>query len=164
MNVTSLVKEFFVENEFDLLSEKVAIIRQDGNVLYANSINSLEASNIGALVSGVWQAAQSLSSLVNKSQLSREYRLSFDTSSDGIYILPVSLGESPYYFCSIFKDRMNPGKLKQNMRSVSFLLEAYMREELLSLKAPQDSKESSGYLFENITDAEMDQLFVATGI
>lgn len=165
MNITALVKEFFVENEFNLISDKVAVIRNDGTVLYSNSLNSLEASNIGALASGIWQAAQSLSSLVNKDLPYEDYRLAFDTTSDGIYLLPAALGERTCYLCCIFKDQLNPGKLKQNMRNISFLLEAYVREESLAFSQQEDSTaKSQGYLFENITDEEMNQLFGVAGI
>ena len=61
MNLTTLVKEFFIENEFNMISNRVALVRNDGTVLFANSLNSMESANIGALASGIWQAAQSLS-------------------------------------------------------------------------------------------------------
>ncbi|MCO4755344.1 MAG: roadblock/LC7 domain-containing protein [Bacteriovoracaceae bacterium] len=162
MNFTNLVKEFFVENEFNLISDRVALVRNDGTVMYANSLNSLESSNIGALASGIWQAAQSLSSLVNKDAPQSGYRLSFDTSSEGIYLLPLTLDNIDCYFCCIFKDQINPAKLKQNMRNIGFLLETYIRDESLNFKRPKPSIEQ-GYLFKNITDQEMDQLFGFTG-
>lgn len=164
MNLASLVKEFFVENEFHLISEKVAVVRNDGTVLYSNSMDSKEAANIGALASGIWQASSSLASLVDKNLPEESYRLSFDTSSDGVYLLPASLDKRNCYFCCIFKDRLNPGKLKQNMRNISFLLEAFVREESLRKEQKAQPREKEGYLFENITDEEMDQLFGVAGI
>lgn len=164
MNITALVKEFFVDNEFHRISEKVAVVRNDGTVLYSNSINSLEASNIGALASGIWQAAQSLSSLVNKELPEDAYRMSFDTSSDGIYLLPTTLGASQCYFCCIFREQLNPGKLKQSMRNISFLLEAFIQEETMRHAQKDEPVRNGGYLFQNITDEEMDQLFGVAGI
>src|SRR5690554_6414620 len=162
MNLSALIKDFFIESEFDRVSEKVAIVRTDGTVLYSNSANSFEASNIGALASGIWQAAESLASLVNEPR--DGYRLAFDTSSDGIYLLPLSLGERSCYLCCIYKDLLNPGKLKQNMRNLSFLLEAFVRVESLREESEVQTSGKEGYLFENITDEEMDQLFGVAGI
>lgn len=164
MNLTSLLKEFFVENEFNTVSEKVAVVRNDGTVVYSNSIDSMEASNIGALASGIWQAAQSLSSLVNSSIVKESYRMAFDTSSDGIYLLPVNLGGRDCYLCCIFKDQINPGKLKQNMRNIAFLLEAFAREESFQAENQDTVGEESGFLFTDITDEEMDKLFGVAGI
>lgn len=163
MNLAATVKDFFVENEFHLISEKIAVVRNDGTSLYSNSVDSREAANIGALASGIWQASSSLAALVEKEPRREAYRLSFDTSSDGIYILPLRLGERSCYLCCIFKDRLNPGKLKQNMRNISFLLEAFVRDETL-LNARESAPVKRGYLFDNITDEEMDQLFGAAGI
>ncbi len=165
MNFNALVKDFFEENEFDRLSDKVAVLRSDGTVLYCNSKDSFEASNIGALASGIWQAASSLSNLVNKSDEESCFRLAFDTTSEGIYILATNLGGIDCYLCCIFKDQLNPGKLKQNMRNIGFLLEAYMREESLRLQSTVRAKNvRTGYLFENITDEEMDRLFGVAGV
>lgn len=165
MNLNKLVREFFEENEFDRLSNKLAVTRSDGTVIYCNSKDSFEASNIGALASGIWQAASSLSALVNKSEAPLSFRLAFDTSSEGIYILPLALGEMECNLCCVFKDQINPGKLKQNMRNIAFLLEAFMREEFLRLKSTvRPTKIRSGYLFENITDEEMDRLFGVAGV
>lgn len=177
MNLTALVKEFFVDNEFNYISDKVAVLRNDGTVLFSNSINSTEAANIGALASGIWQASQSLSTLVSRDESSDgAYRLSFDTTSEGIYILPVGLAENTCYFCCIFKEQINPGKLKQKIRNIAFLLETFIREEEMrfaqtrsesSIKSKNSLEESRAghkFLFENITDQEMDQLFGLAGI
>ncbi|MBC77316.1 MAG: hypothetical protein CME64_15025 [Halobacteriovoraceae bacterium] len=162
MNLSKLVKEFFVENEFNMISERVALVRSDGTVLYANSLSSMESSNIGALASGIWQAAQSLTALVNQDTSDKHYRLAFDTSSEGIYLIPTELNSVTCYLCCIFKDQINPAKLKQNMRNIAFLLETYIRDESVNSSFPSQPK-NTGFLFENITDQEMDQLFGFTG-
>lgn len=162
MNLTTLVKEFFIENEFNMISNRVALVRNDGTVLFANSMNSMESANIGALASGIWQAAQSLNSLVNKDVPEKHYRLAFDTSSEGIYLVPTQLNSVSCYLCCIFKDQINPAKLKQNMRNIAFLLETFIRDESVSTNFPSQAART-GFLFENITDKEMDQLFGFTG-
>lgn len=165
MNLNSLVKDFFEENEFDRLANKVSVVRSDGTVLYCNSKDSFEASNIGALASGIWQAASSLSQMINKGENSSAFRLAFDTTSEGIYILPIDIASRDCYLCCLFKDQLNPGKLKQSMRNIGFLLEAYMREEALRFEAQELPRElRSGYLFKDITDEEMDRLFGVAGV
>ena len=116
MNLNLLVKQFFNENEYNKISDRLVVIRQDGITLYSNYDNKFEESSIGALVSGLWQAAESLSSLLKSGQDFFEFRLGFDTSSDGLYVLPFHIMDGTYYICSIYKDSQNPAKLKRNLR------------------------------------------------
>mgnify|MGYP000353386217 CR=1 FL=1 len=104
MNLGVLVKQFFEENEYHKLAQRVSVIRHDGIDLYTNVENKLEASSIGALVSGLWQAAQSLSKLIADQTDFFEFRLAFDTSSSGLYVLPFSINGSDYYICAIYTD------------------------------------------------------------
>lgn len=48
------------------------------------------------------------------------------------------------------------------MRNIAFLLETFIRDESVSTSFPSQTTRT-GFLFENITDKEMDQLFGFTG-
>lgn len=162
INLKSLVTNFFIENGFDKFSNHLCIVRSDGIVLYSNSKDKFVEGSIGALASGVWQAASSMMSYVNKNDDS-DFRFNFDTSSNGIYILPINLCDTRCYLVAMYQEEFNPAKLKQYLKNLLFLLEMYIRDESISV-----SNESSNfrvthnrreYLFEDITDEEIDKLF-----
>lgn len=154
MNVNSIVKQFFVENDFHKLASKMAVVRNDGVIVYSNSDNFNESHSIGALVGGLWQAAEALNSLVTTQTDIMDFRLSFDTSAQGIYVLPFVLNKATYYICAIYIDTSNPAVLKNNLRNLKDTLSFYLDE---MIDTPVEQREE--FLFKNITDEEMDKLF-----
>lgn len=159
MNLNLLVKKFFDENDYDKIANRLVVIRHDGINIYSNVDNQFEASSIGALVSGLWQAAESLSSLLKNNNEFFEFRLGFDTSSDGLYVLPFTIMDSTYYICAIYNDSNNPAKLKRNLRLLKENLEVFLSEFSFDTEANR-----KGYLFSDISDDEMDQLFGLGGV
>lgn len=159
MNLNLLVEKFFKENDYDRIADKLVVMRHDGINVYSNCNDQFEASSIGALVSGLWQAAESLSSLLKNTNEFYEFRLGFDTTSDGLYVLPLTIMDSTYYICAIYKDTNNPAKLKRNLRLLNNSLELFLSE--FSLDAEENRK---GYLFTDISDSEMDNLFSFGGV
>ena len=159
MNLNFLVKQFFIENDYQKLSDKMVVMRHDGINIFSNLDNEAEAASIGALVSGLWQAAESLATMLKSNNDFLEFRLSFDTSSDGLYVLPLTVLDSTYYICSIYKDSFNPAKLKRNLRLLKENLEVYLSEFSFD-----DEKNRKGYLFNEISDDEMNKLFSFGGM
>ena len=159
VNLNLLVNQFFTENEYDKLASKMVVVRNDGINVYSNIENSFETSSIGALVSGVWQAASSLSSMTRDQAEQDEFRLSFDTSLNGLHILPLRILGEIYFICAIFSEEENPAKLKRYIRLLRDNLEVYLSE--LSY---DDNQNREGYLFTNISDSEMDNLFSFGGV
>ncbi len=159
MNLNQIVKQFFDENEYYRLANKIIIIRADGINIYSSFDNQFEASSVGALVSGLWQAAESISSFLKNKNEFLDFRLGFDTSSDGLYVLPFPVLDSTYYICAIYGDAENPGKLKRNIRLLKNNLETYLSEFSLDVE-----KNREGYLFKNISDIEIDKLFSFGGM
>lgn len=154
MNINTVVKQFFVENDFHKLASKMAVVRHDGVIVYSNTENFNESYSIGALVGGLWQAAEALNSLVSEQSNIFDFRLSFDTTERGIYVLPFILNKSTYYICAIYKDMNNPAVLKNTLRNLKDTLSFYLDE---MIEAPVKTRD--GYLFTDITDDEMDRLF-----
>jgi hypothetical protein len=151
------IEKFFSVCEFkDTLT--ISFVRDDGIVLFSNFPNELDGRSIGALVGGVWQAAKSLASFASD-QESLDFRFSYDTSSDGITILPLKYGSHHFFLCGIYKEEMNPAVLKQKLRVLQGKLERFILEQ-----SEQNQDNRSGYLFDYITDEEMDNLFSVTGI
>jgi len=145
------------ENSYWPTHYQLFVCRNDGVILYQNTDrdNNLDSHSIGALIGGVWQAAKSLSDFIPGPDLKDGYRLSFDTSSQGVYILPFSLNGIEYYLGAIYKDEKNPAKIKNLMRSKIFSLEKHFSTET-NAKQLSDKEQ---YLFKNISDQEMDDIF-----
>ncbi len=157
MNLNSHIKDFFFENEFDRLAEDISIIRKDGIPVFSNRNQS--SVTIGALISGLWQASESLSKQVTEKERFKDYRLAFDSSDQGVYVLPVFIFDELYFLSAIYNKERNPGKLKSQLRLIKSSLEIYM-----SGFKKNKSESREGYLFEDITDEEIDSMFKVSGI
>lgn len=165
--IPKYVEAFFKSCEIDDKINRFSffMIRSDGVVLYHNNTmaNSLSKSSIGALLSGVWQASKALSEFIPKEEAKEGYRLSFDTSSQGIYIVPISTDIDELYLGLIYHDEVNPGLIKNKMREMAMSFGEFLNQELKDHRAATELANSSfdknDYLFADISDAEMDRLF-----
>lgn len=158
MNLSSAIKLFFHENDFQKLSDRISVIRFDGITIYSNIKNDFESASASALVSGLWQAAKSLNSMVESRSEFMDFKLSFDSSENGLFILPFMLNKQEYYLCTIYKDVVNPGKLKRDMRLIKENLEVYLEDFSFDLSnRPRAGRDS--FLFKDITDEEIDRMF-----
>jgi hypothetical protein len=165
--IPKYVQAFFQSCEIDEKINRFSffMIRSDGVVLYHNNNmgNSLSKSSIGALLSGVWQASKALSQFIPKEESKEGYRLSFDTSSQGIYIVPISTDVDELYLGLIYHDEVNPGFIKNKMREMAASFSEFINQELKEHKKEVELKnnvfDKNDYLFGDISDAEMDRLF-----
>lgn len=165
--IPKYVEAFFKSCEIDEKINRFSffMIRSDGVVLYHNNTmaNSLSKSSIGALLSGVWQASKALSEFIPKEEAKEGYRLSFDTSSQGIYIVPISTDIDELYLGLIYHDEVNPGLIKNKMREMAMSFGEFLNQELkdhrASLELANSAFDKNDYLFADISDAEMDRLF-----
>ena len=157
MNLNSHLKDFFFENEYDRLAEDISIIRKDGIPVFSN--RGKASVTIGALISGLWQASESLSTQVANKESFDEYRLAFDSSDQGVYVLPLMIFGETYFLSAIYNKELNPGKLKNQMRLIKSNIEIYMS----SFKRTK-TENREGYLFEDITDEEIDRMFQVSGV
>lgn len=143
-----------VFTESEIWNDKCLFVcRDDGVVIYFNNKlgTEVDAQSLGGLASGLWQAAFTLSSsTVNEDMGS--FRLSMDTSSSGIYIIPLSLGDHDGFLGLIFKDDKIPAVAKNKLRIKKFEIE---QSSLLKF----EKKESTEMLFNNITESEIEEAF-----
>jgi hypothetical protein len=164
-NIPKYVETFFKSCEIDEKLNRYSffLIRYDGVVLYNNNNlgNSLSKSSIGALLGGVWQAARALADFIPKEESKEGYRLSFDTSSQGVYIVPITVGAEELYLGLIYHDEVNPGFIKNKMREMATSFGEFLEQELKESfgKNQVRSNENNDFLFGDITDTEMDRLF-----
>jgi hypothetical protein len=158
MNVTERIKHV-LEPKKAGIKARLFVTREDGITIY-DTVQNQTTTSVSALVSGVWQASEALMGLAHPNQDVMEFRLGFDTSSQGIYLFPFSLTGKRYFLGAIYHDCVNPGQLKRQV--------AMIKEEMdrLFLELPVENKKvktsnREGFLFTEITDEEIDRLFSA---
>ena len=147
----------------------VMVIREDGLVLWANGEQDDCQSTCAVLMGGAWKAAQAMIELRPKeySDSSNDiFRLSFDTSEAGVYIVPIKYQQDVLFIGMFFRDETNPGLLKNKFRGLARQLDAALVEEDEVNKASimPTKKIKGGRLFNDISDDEMDKLFSTAGI
>jgi hypothetical protein len=164
-NIPKYVESFFKSCDIDEKLERYSffLIRHDGVVLYHNNNlgDSLSKSSIGALLGGVWQAARALANFIPKEDSMEGYRLSFDTTSQGVYVVPINVGTEELYLGLIYHGEVNPGFIKNKIREMATNFGEFLDKELKRSfgKGQKSSSENNNFLFGNITDSEMDHLF-----
>ena len=148
-------------NRMDSVSEfnnlTVMITRGDGVTLWANSDSAKKDHSLGALITGLWSSAKALTDIFDAENINNH--LTYGGSSDGVHILPMTLSGKPYAFSVIFKDVLNPSKLKLKFRLFKTLIENDYEEKISFAETIDTGKEKTKNLFNNITDEEIDNLF-----
>ena len=144
-----------IERDKEINSLPIFLCRRDGVLLHAHNQETFpgDIQSAGALMSSVWQAAEALADYLGDTADVREefFRLSFDTSEKGVYVLPLFVEEEMFFLGAFFKDHRNPALVKNQLRH---LVRSSAFKELTPKK-----ETNQGYLFENITDDEIDQMF-----
>ena len=161
MNLNSLVFNYFEDCKRDF--DKTILVRSDGIVVFASEDIKRESASIGALVSGVWQASEALNKQVSPNKRIEDYRFSFDQSDSGLYILPITISDKIYYMSTLYNETFNPALLKRNFRVLKQELEKYINKNFIESQRVENVVDKTlnreDYLFQNITDEEMDKLF-----
>ena len=125
----------------------------DGHVVYESLDDKSKGQSLGALMSGLWQAAGNIVSMLDNSK-EEIFRLSYDSSDSGIYILPLTINGTKYIYGYLFENEINPGLIKSNFRNFRNFLE---------VQEYTFEKENKGtdLLFGDLSDEEMDNIFSA---
>lgn len=155
MEYMQKIKDYFsrLEDAFD--TESIVLLRPDGIALYSKITHKkMDANTIGALASGLWQAASTLGSNCVEHK-NHEFRLSFDTSGSGIYILPIKFNDEEFYLCALYENLLNPALFKRNLQIIANGLEEALKKQ----KKMTSVKRREEFLFDHISDEEMDSLF-----
>jgi len=142
------------------LAARLFVTREDGITIY-DTIQDQTTTSVAALVSGVWQASEALMGMVRKDNDVMEFRLGFDTSSQGIYLFPFTLSSKRYFLGAIYENCLNPGQLKRQVANIK----AEMDRLFVPVEAARPVlAKRDGYLFQDISDEEIDRLFSLGGI
>lgn len=160
--VAQVIESYFDHHKLDDVFRFVTIVtlRQDGVVVYSNE-TAEEMMTIGALMTGAWQASKALlDTLPNNNEEENVLRFSFDSSSSGVYILPLDIGSQKLFLGMIFDNEINPALLKNKMRKLATELSQYFisNSDKYAIKTQSDE-----FLFQEISDDEIDNLFSFAG-
>lgn len=160
MNVTEKMK-VILEPKKAGIKARLFVTREDGITIY-DSVQNQTTTSVSALVSGVWQASEALMGLVHSNQDVMEFRLGFDTSSQGIYLFPISLLGKRYFLGAIYHDCVNPGQLKRQIALIKEeMVRLFQEEAAKPIAAKPKAVVREGFLFQDISDEEIDRLFSA---
>jgi hypothetical protein len=159
LNVSHEIKSFFELRRIKIKA-RLFVGREDGITVY-DSIQNETTSSVAALISGVWQASEALMQMVDNQGKTMDFRLGFDTSSQGVFILPFKLLGKRYFLGAIYQDYLNPGQLKRQIGQLKVELD----QQFEGLNGVAESVEMGrdGFLFKDITDEEIDRLFSIGG-
>lgn len=160
VTVTEKIK-FILEPKLNGINARLFVTREDGITIY-DSVQNNTTTSVAALVSGVWQASEALMNLVHPQNEVMDFRLGFDTSSQGIYLFPFELSGKRYFLGAIYNNCLNPGQLKRQISLIKVEMETIFINEPLPQKIIMSSRQ--GYLFQDISDVEIDRLFSLGGI
>jgi hypothetical protein len=142
--------------------DELFVCREDGVLLFKELVESSRADRLGALVAGMWQAAKSIQE--NSSELrERGFTLQFSTSREGIIVFPLNIEEQSLVLSIAFQDELHPGRLKNRCRLLRDALENDFSEFRIKNRS-QVKQSNKDFLFTNISDQEIDNLFSVAGI
>ena len=151
--MNEIIDDFFASIDFHLENTSLVVSRTDGIPMYSiNSISKeLDVNTFSALSAASLQASETLMQMMPNDD-KETFRFSFDNSSAGIYIMRVQNTVEPLIMSLFYYDHVNPGKLKSRLRIVRDALEEHISLNHKSIRSAQ-------YLFDEISDDEMDGLF-----
>jgi hypothetical protein len=164
LNIAEKVKQLLEPKQVSI-NARLFVTRDDGITIY-DSVQNQTTTSVAALVSGVWQASEALMGLVNKDSDVLEFRMGFDTASQGIFLVPLQISGKRYFLGAIYTGQMNPGQLKRRVAmlkeefALAFATSVMVKPRML--RASREARE--GFLFKDISDEEIDRLFAPGGV
>lgn len=161
MNVSERMK-LVLDPKKGGIEARLFVTREDGITVY-DSIQNQTTTSVAALVSGVWQASEALMGLVRENADVMEFRLGFDTSSEGLYLFPFTLEGKRYFLGAIYQDCLNPGLLKRKIAMIKEEMDILFAQ-IPTTKTNKSTVGREGFLFNEISDEEIDRLFGVRGI
>lgn len=143
-----------------LKNAALLVCRRDGVPLFSYKTfeSTWNDSTAGALIGGMWQAAETLTQFIPEVK-DEDFRFSFDTSSRGIFIIELNGSFEPLYLSYIYYNLDNPARMKSRVKSIKSKLDIYLDDHLNDLSVISDTHEKDVFLFSDISDDEMNDLF-----
>jgi len=176
LQIDHVLKSFFEKHDLGG-GVNASVIREDGITIYSTLA---AGTTLGVLANSAWQASAALVKHMGHNGEEFEFRFSFETSSDGTYVLPFHFLGDDFILAIFYRDVTNPGVLKNKVRNTKedlckFLLESEMnlkakfKNNILERSTEQNcgeqlqSNDRKNQLFNGLTDDEMNGLFSRLG-
>jgi hypothetical protein len=161
-----------MEQFFSDLDANVFLVRKDGMILWEKK-KDVQSQAKGALTAGLWEASSALINAhfrertegVNFSEkVLQDLKVSIALNGQGVFALSTRLSGETYVIAVFFENILNPGKLKflieQKRLALEFSFENEPSSETLKPKDQTfNSQERAEFLFQQISDEEIDRLF-----
>lgn len=145
-------QDSFLQSSLVVMTEEGQVVVELGLPLGRDKVHQT-----GVLLAGAWQASLALS---EENQNNEEKVLSLGSSDSGFLVLPFSYHHK-LILGVVYQNDLNPGKLKMKSK----LLRDFLSENLSQQVVDNNQQEKDeNYLFKNITDDELDELFSFAGI
>lgn len=135
---------------------RLLVVRRDGLMVWDGTPDS-QSQSLAALCGGVWEASLAMAQAAGSKFATDGFRLSFDDSSDGVYVLPLILEGTTYYLAGVYRDCVNPARLRKQVQDLRDGIRNNWKAQVTMAKPTRQVRE--GYLFSDITDEEMNRLF-----
>ena len=161
---TNTPLHFFVQEYFASLpkfsNQRYILFRDDGGVIFDSQHND-QTQSIGALAIATWQSSLTLLKIVDSRGKDDEFRMSFATSSEGIFLQSFLHLNVNFYLAILYSECINPGLLKRNAIKLKIELVDYLQKKINSSQVLNNSssKKRKEYLFAEITDEEIEKIF-----
>lgn len=156
MDLTQEMIGFIEKNR--LQESQIFILRSDGVCLFeqaGNVASKMENTVLLSLLAGAAAIAESLNKYFEKKM--EPLRVSFETSNTGIYLLRIRKSFEVCYLAVTYSGEKNPYRLKLRMRTLALQLE---KNEILAKNTVTHKK---NFLFQNISESEIEELFSTLG-
>jgi hypothetical protein len=159
----------------DLQNLSIFFGRADGVLLFTQNKHLLneQESAMGVLLASAWQASAAMAAFF-PGTAEKEFRYSYATSNQGIYLLPFPWQGEAYFMAAVYQAQDNPGAVKLLLRTTAQKLREFLDSLDMIADATRDVKakpkakapspkaaarSAEKRLFSNISDEEINQLF-----
>ncbi|MBY0516020.1 MAG: roadblock/LC7 domain-containing protein [Bacteriovoracaceae bacterium] len=136
---------------------RLFVVRTDGLLVW-DARPDQQSQALAALCSGVWEAAGAMAKVAGQGEL-QDFRFVFDSTDRGVFIFPMFNKKQPFYLAAIYERCVNPALLKRQVHSLGEKLCRYLDSLPQQRSVQVKTIKREGYLFSDISDAEMDRLF-----
>ncbi len=134
---------------------RLFVVRRDGLMVWDGTPDD-RSQPLAALCGGMWEASFAMARTAGAATSPSGFRLVFDDAAAGVLVYPLTVHGETYFLGGIYRDCVNPARLRHRVQELRGRLEGLLAEGQAPVAA---QAERAGYLFADITDAEMDRLF-----
>ena len=151
MSLNKQLNHLYDQYARDIKKYSIFMTRDDGTNVFTNRESEQEST----LVVAAWQAICTVSPIDNFK--TSDFRLSFETSSQGIHVLCFEFTDHRYFASIIYEDTLNPALLKKKFREFIANISNNLKE-VNSIKSEVKVRRDD-FLFQDFSDKELDSVF-----